>query len=335
MHDHYQKARIKQNKNMADSKYMMSKHNAISVIPFLTKKLFSNTRRIGKDFSGRDTPLFPIMLVPTQEEELAEDEAVNEEMYDILERATATATILDAEQDRETIEKISQIKDRLKATRDRQKSYADKRMKALEFSVGILDREFKKLKRSIISIVKILYRIDGGKFVENYGDLWFIVINNPFGKGEGHMARLCLKPKRKRDTTWFREKALLVKAQGNGKVLNKEELEFLADPGITEGPVTHSVITYNAAYQADDLDAYDFDCDKISTAKAVLMANLSSYRSNVLSEVPISNNNNNDMLNQSVQDMPYSEPSHLVQHLENEIHSDSNIIPHSQYLIET
>nr|GEX05101.1 putative reverse transcriptase domain-containing protein [Tanacetum cinerariifolium] len=36
----------------------------------------------------------------------------------------------------ETIEKISQIKDRLKATRDSQKSYADKRRKPLEFSVG-------------------------------------------------------------------------------------------------------------------------------------------------------------------------------------------------------
>ncbi|GKE45835.1 hypothetical protein Tco_1473119 [Tanacetum coccineum] len=36
----------------------------------------------------------------------------------------------------ETIEKISQIKDRLKVARDRQKSYADKRRKPLEFSVG-------------------------------------------------------------------------------------------------------------------------------------------------------------------------------------------------------
>ncbi|GKD90006.1 putative reverse transcriptase domain-containing protein [Tanacetum coccineum] len=34
-----------------------------------------------------------------------------------------------------TTEKISQIKDRLKATRDRQKNYADKRRKPLEFSV--------------------------------------------------------------------------------------------------------------------------------------------------------------------------------------------------------
>nr|GEX35937.1 retrovirus-related Pol polyprotein from transposon TNT 1-94 [Tanacetum cinerariifolium] len=98
------------------------------------------------------------------------------------------------------------------------------------------------------------------------------------------MARQCPKPKRKRDATWFREKVFLVKAQGNVKVLNEEELEFLADPGIAEGPVTQSVITHIAAYQADDLDAYDSDCDEISTAKAVLMANLSSYGSNVLSE---------------------------------------------------
>ncbi|GJT65105.1 hypothetical protein Tco_1016585 [Tanacetum coccineum] len=120
-----------------------------------------------------------------------------------------------------------------------------------------------------------------------------------------------------------------------GKVLNEEELEFLADPGIAEGLVTQSVITHNAAYQADDLDAYDSDYDEISTAKAVLMANLSSYGSDVLSEVPISDNTNNDMLNQSVQEMSYSEPSHFVEHLENEIHSDSNIISYSQYLIES
>ncbi|GJX22603.1 integrase, catalytic region, zinc finger, CCHC-type containing protein, partial [Tanacetum coccineum] len=65
---------------------------------------------------------------------------------------------------------------------------------------------------------------------------------------EGYMARQCPKPKRKRDATWFRDKA-----QEN-------------------------------AYQADDLDAYDYDYDKISIAKAVLMANLSSYGSNIFSK---------------------------------------------------
>ncbi|GKA36138.1 hypothetical protein Tco_0722629 [Tanacetum coccineum] len=72
-----------------------------------------------------------------------------------------------------------------------------------------------------------------------------------------------------------RIKVLLVEAQGNDKVLNEEELAFVANPGIAEGPVTQSVITHNAAYQENDLDAYDFNCVKISTAKAVLMANLS------------------------------------------------------------
>ncbi|GKC11428.1 hypothetical protein Tco_1008210, partial [Tanacetum coccineum] len=148
------------------------------------------------------------------------------------------------------------------------------------------------------------------------------------------MARQCPNPKRKRDATWFREKVLLVEAQGNSKVLNEEELEFLADPSIIEGAVTQSGITHNAAYQVGDLDAYDSDCDEISTAKAVLMANLSSYGLDVLSEVPISDNTNN-MLNQSVQEMPYSEPSHFVEHPENKIHSGSNIIMYSQYLIES
>ncbi|GJZ23990.1 reverse transcriptase domain-containing protein [Tanacetum coccineum] len=154
-------------------------------------------------------------------------------------------------------------------------------------------------------------------------------------KGEGHMARQCPKPKRKRDATWFRDKVLLVEAHGKGKVLNEEELEFLVDPGVAEGPDTQSFITHNAAYQANDLDAYDYDCGEISTAKAVLIANFSSYGSNFLSEVPYSNNTHNDMLNQSVQEMPYSEQTNILNYPKNEITSDSNIIPYSQYLLET
>nr|GEW36570.1 putative reverse transcriptase domain-containing protein [Tanacetum cinerariifolium] len=58
----------------------------------------------------------------------------------------------------------------------------DVKLNFVEEAVEILDREFKKLKHSRIAIVKILYRVDGGDFVENYDDLWFIVINNPFWK---------------------------------------------------------------------------------------------------------------------------------------------------------
>nr|GEV37541.1 ribonuclease H-like domain-containing protein [Tanacetum cinerariifolium] len=98
------------------------------------------------------------------------------------------------------------------------------------------------------------------------------------------MARQCLKSERKRNATWFKDKVLLVETKGSGNHLNEEELAFLAHPEVAEGLITQTVITHNAAYQADDLDAYDSDCDDISTAKALLMANLSSYGSDVLSE---------------------------------------------------
>ncbi|GKA41231.1 retrovirus-related pol polyprotein from transposon TNT 1-94 [Tanacetum coccineum] len=154
-------------------------------------------------------------------------------------------------------------------------------------------------------------------------------------KREGHMSKQCTKPKRKRDDSWFKDKVLLVLAQASGQILHEEELAFLADPGIPKGQATQTVITHNAAYQADDLDAYDSDCDELNTAKVALMANLSHYGSDALSEVHNHDNVNNDMTNQVVQAMPSSEQSNVVNHSETEITSDSNIIPYSQYLIES
>ncbi|GKE46761.1 hypothetical protein Tco_1478019, partial [Tanacetum coccineum] len=75
----------------------MSKHNGIYVMPSYTKKIFGNMKRVGKGFSGNVTSLFPTMMVQAQEKI---DEVVYEEMDDSLERATTTATSLDAEQDR-------------------------------------------------------------------------------------------------------------------------------------------------------------------------------------------------------------------------------------------
>ncbi|GJX41426.1 hypothetical protein Tco_0256416 [Tanacetum coccineum] len=43
----------------------------------------------------------------------------------------------------------------------------DDKLNFMEEPVEILEREFKKLKRSMIAIVKILYRVDGGDFVDN------------------------------------------------------------------------------------------------------------------------------------------------------------------------
>nr|GEY55896.1 hypothetical protein [Tanacetum cinerariifolium] len=103
-------------------------------------------------------------------------------------------------------------------------------------------------------------------------------------KGEGHMSKQYTKPKRKRDEAWFKDKVLLVQAQANGKVLHEKELEFLADPGIAETQSTQYIVTNNSAYQANDLDAYDSDCDEINSAKIALMANLSHYGSDNLTE---------------------------------------------------
>nr|GEZ06229.1 integrase, catalytic region, zinc finger, CCHC-type, peptidase aspartic, catalytic [Tanacetum cinerariifolium] len=129
-------------------------------------------------------------------------------------------------------------------------------------------------------------------------------------KGEGHMSKQCTKPKRKKDESWFKDKVLLVQAQANEQILHEEELVFLADPGIAKAQTIQNVIIHNAAYQADDLDAYDSECDEIKTAKIALMANLSHYGSNDLAE------------------------SNIVNQSEIEITSDSNIIPYSQYAVE-
>ncbi|GKB80276.1 retrovirus-related pol polyprotein from transposon TNT 1-94 [Tanacetum coccineum] len=80
-------------------------------------------------------------------------------------------------------------------------------------------------------------------------------------KREGHISKQCTMPKRKRDETWFNDKVLL------------------------------TVITHNAAYQADDLDAYDSDCDELNSAKIALMANLSRNGSDALTEETVQNSN--------------------------------------------
>ncbi|GKB74235.1 hypothetical protein Tco_0935647 [Tanacetum coccineum] len=75
--------------------------------------------------------------------------------------------------------------------------------------------------------------------------------------------------------------------------------------GIPEGQATQTVITHNAAYLANDLDAYDSNYDELNIAKLALMENLSHYGSDALAE------------------------SNVVTHSETEINSDSNIIPYS------
>nr|GEX76974.1 hypothetical protein [Tanacetum cinerariifolium] len=116
------------------------------------------------------------------------------------------------------------------------------------------------------------------------------------------MSKQCTKPKRKRDEAWFKDKY---------------------------------VITNNAAYQIDDLDAYDSNCDEINSAKIALMANLSHYGSDNLAEVHNMGNVTNNVINQTVQAMAISEQSNIMNQSQTEIISDSNIIPYSQYVNES
>nr|GFB09831.1 hypothetical protein [Tanacetum cinerariifolium] len=86
------------------------------------------------------------------------------------------------------------------------------------------------------------------------------------------------------------QRVMKSEAQEAGQILDEEQLAFLADP--------------------DDLDASDSDCDDLSSAKAVLMLNLSSSDPEVLFEVPYFDSCSNDM-NQDVQRMWYFEQTHV------------------------
>nr|GEU42081.1 hypothetical protein [Tanacetum cinerariifolium] len=120
-------------------------------------------------------------------------------------------------------------------------------------------------------------------------------------KGEGHMSKQCTKPKRKRYEAWFKDKY---------------------------------VVTNNAAYQAEDLDAYDSNYDEINSAKISLMANLSHCGSDNLANVHNLDNVTNNVMDQDVQAMLISEQSNIMNQSETKITSDSNIIPYSLYMNE-
>nr|GEU62762.1 hypothetical protein [Tanacetum cinerariifolium] len=62
---------------------------------------------------------------------------------------------------------------------------------------------------------------------------------------EGHMSRQSTQPRRLRNAAW-----------------------------VPDGQAVQTIIPNNAIFQTEDLDTYDFDCDDISNAKAVLMANI-------------------------------------------------------------
>ncbi|GJX69826.1 integrase, catalytic region, zinc finger, CCHC-type containing protein [Tanacetum coccineum] len=126
---------------------------------------------------------------------------------------------------------------------------------------------------------------------------------------EGHMARQCTKPKRPKNSTWFKEKAVLAEALESMMVLDEEHMAFLADnrDTITQSQQSQEIPT-PTAFQTNDLDAFDSDCDEAPSASVVFMAKLSSYDSTTLSEVPPHDNYlDNHVIDQNVQEMQYFE----------------------------
>ncbi|GKG24797.1 hypothetical protein Tco_0395425, partial [Tanacetum coccineum] len=78
---------------------------------------------------------------------------------------------------------------------------------------------------------------------------------------------------------------LLTEALELRATLDEVQLAFLADNGDTVIPAqTSQEIPSPTIFYTYDLDAFNSDCDDTPSAKAALMANLSSYDSYVLSE---------------------------------------------------
>ncbi|GKE62732.1 hypothetical protein Tco_1513099 [Tanacetum coccineum] len=110
--------------------------------------------------------------------------------------------------------------------------------------------------------------------------------------------------------------------------LSLSDQGMMHDPGILASQAT-TVIPHNAAFQTQDLDTYDSDCDDLSNAQAVLMTNIFNFGSDVISEVPNYETYLNDMDNQSVHALQDFEQSPVMDFTDNEISSDSNIILYS------
>nr|GFB73590.1 hypothetical protein [Tanacetum cinerariifolium] len=87
--------------------------------------------------------------------------------------------------------------------------------------------------------------------------------------------------------------------------------------------------------RADDLDAYDSDCDELNSAKVALMANLSHYGSDTLAEVNNHAHRTNPLISQEMQVLSISEPSTILAQSNTESTSDSSIISYSQYMNES
>nr|GFB79971.1 hypothetical protein [Tanacetum cinerariifolium] len=109
---------------------------------------------------------------------------------------------------------------------------------------------------------------------------------------KGLLNATTVKLKRPRNAAWYKDKSMLAEAQKARHILDEEKLTFLADPGIPD---------------------------------AVLMANISIYSYVVISGVSHFETYLNDMGNQSVHAMLDFDQTPVVDVIDKDITSDSNI----------
>nr|GEU32608.1 hypothetical protein [Tanacetum cinerariifolium] len=178
----------------------MSNHNRIYVAPSHTKKIFRNMKMAGKGFSGRETPLFPTMMVQAQEEmgegnqkrkvtevpqpsdptEHVADETVNKEMDNSLKRAVTTAPILDvkvldfeATKTTQVLE-IDSLKRRVKRLERRKRSRTQwlKRLYKVRLSARVESSEDEGLSEEDASKQERIVDIDANE------DIYLVTIHN-------------------------------------------------------------------------------------------------------------------------------------------------------------
>ncbi|GKD11719.1 hypothetical protein Tco_1196126, partial [Tanacetum coccineum] len=125
--------------------------------------------------------------------------------------------------------------------------------------------------------------------------LLFKMEESQFSKFKGDKLRVLLEMETEKGKGLWRYSALSQRGQG-----------ILHDLGIEDAIVSQQTIPQNSTFQTKDLDAYDLDYDDLSSAKSVLIANLSSCDSDVLSEYL------QETQNTGIQDTNSSEPNDLL-----------------------
>nr|GEW72310.1 hypothetical protein [Tanacetum cinerariifolium] len=248
----------------------------------------------------------------------------------------------------ETIDKLVLIKEKLKAARDHQKSYADKRRKPLEFKVGDQMKEVHevhlKLVLELLRKEKLYAKFSKYKMYHDLRDMYWwpgmkkdiviyiskcliyaktidklVLIKEKLKAARDHQTRYT--DKRRKPLEFKVGDRVLLRVSPWKGVVHFGKKELFAQSHVTAFiylygyviEIGRCVLTIQEGYlrvsmawargnhkdfgmirerlrsstDIDDLDAYDSDCDDISSTKMVLMANLSSYDSDFLSELRV------------------------------------------------